>query len=137
MKDVILICERKVGELLLRGYRIHAHYVVAVNGLEGSGPDPKRLVFEGFDDLNRSWANFQNLEEAALRSDLAARTEGMQPRLPRIQRNPNRNRDEERPSRPSRQPERPFRSGERFERNDDPARPRPRIERPRRLNPDS
>lgn len=144
MKDLILISEKKVNALSLRGYRIQGHFIVAVWGLPLTQTQPKRLIFESFDDMNRTWFNFNNMEADALQADLLARKEGMQPRLPRIQRNPNRNRDTEGSERPSRPPidqppssDRPYRSSGGFERSDDAPRERPRIERPRRLNTDT
>ncbi len=144
MKDLILVSEKKVNALILRGYRIQGHFVVAIWGLQPTQAQPKRLIFESFDDMNRTWFNFNNMEPDALQTDLLARKEGLQPRLPRIQRNPNRNRDGEisdRPSRPSMDrpssSDRPYRSSTGFERTDDAPRERPRIERPRRLNPDT
>jgi hypothetical protein len=143
MKDLILVSEKKVKALILRGYRIQGHFVVAIWGLQPTQVQPKRLVFESFDDMNRTWFNFNNMEAEALETDLLERKEGMQPRLPRIQRNPNRNRDGEssdRPSRPSMDrpmSDRPYRSSGGFERSDDAPRERPRIERPRRINTDT
>jgi hypothetical protein len=145
MKDLILVSEKKVNALTLRGYRIQGHFVVAIWGLQPTQVQPKRLIFESFDDMNRTWFNFNNMEAEALETDLLARSEGIQPRLPRIQRNPNRNRDGESNERPSRPPtdrpgmssDRPYRSSSGFERNDDAPRERPRIERPRRINTDT
>jgi hypothetical protein len=138
MKDLILVSEKKVNALILRGYRIQGHFVVAIWGLQPTQAQPKRLIFESFDDMNRTWFNFNNMEAKALETDLLERKEGMQPRLPRIQRNPNRNRDGDSSERPSRPPmDRPYRNSGGFERSDDSSRERPRIERPRRLNTDT
>jgi hypothetical protein len=139
MKEQILICERKVGTLVLRGYRIQEHYLMAAWGLEEEQTEPKLLVFDGFEELNRTWLGFPSLEEEALRRDLSARPTGMQPRVPRIVRNSQRPSTGDRPDRPSRpaldrpsSSDRPYRAGGDFERTGEPNRERPRIERPRR-----
>lgn len=126
MKPTLLICERKVDDtLVMRAYRIEEHHVVAVWGLSGTPSPPKRLLYENFDELDRSWSTFAAMDAATLHHELSQRREGLQPRLPRIQRNPNRRRDRQGDSPAA--AERPYRTGERPE--------RPRIERPRRFNP--
>lgn len=141
MKESILICERKVGTMLLRGFRIQDHYLMAVWGLDNDQPLPKRLVFDSFDDLNRTWLGFPAMDEAVLRQDLTNRAEGMQPRLPRIIRKPPGS--GERSEQPYRPPQnrsfgdRPYRTGGGFERENEAPRERPRIERPRRSNPET
>lgn len=146
MKESILICERKVGTMLLRGFRIQDHYLMAVWDLGHDQPSPKRLVFDSFDDLNRTWLGFPALDEAGLRQDLINRAEGMQPRLPRIIRKPPGSGERsERPYRPPQERtyqdrsygDRPYRTGGGFERENEAPRERPRIERPRRANPES
>ncbi|AGY58347.1 hypothetical protein [Gloeobacter kilaueensis] len=79
MKD-LLLCERTIGEVKLRGYRLQDHFLIAVWGVPGSSEQPKRLVCHDFEHLNDLWRTWQQIEPQALIDQLAAFKEGMLPK---------------------------------------------------------
>ncbi|UFP94591.1 hypothetical protein [Gloeobacter morelensis] len=79
MKD-LLLCERTIGELKLRGYLLQEHHLIAVWGLPQSPERPRRLICHNFEHLNDLWRTWQQMEPEALKAELLGLPEGVLPK---------------------------------------------------------